>query len=70
MGWASGSDLFTEVIAVIKPAVKDKKARKKIYRKLISAFQDHDWDTCDECLGIDPVYDELYEEMFPEEDYE
>lgn len=68
MGWARGSDLFDEVIDVIQPAVKKVEKRKKMYRKLISAFEEADWDTMDECLGRDPAYDAVYEEMFPDGD--
>lgn len=35
MGWSSGSSLFSEVIAAVKPVVAEKEDRKRLYRKLI-----------------------------------
>jgi hypothetical protein len=66
MGWSSGSALFGDVISVIKPNVPDKKVRKKMYLELIASFEDADWDTLDECLGEDDVYDEIYNERYGE----
>lgn len=66
MGWASGSRLFSRVIAAVKPHVGDIETRKEIYRELIYAFEDHDWDTLDECLGEDPAYDAVFAEKYPE----
>ncbi len=68
MGWASGSRLFSAVIAAIQPEVKSEPKRRKIYASLIKAFRDDDWDTLDECLGEDPAYDAVYDELFPPED--
>ncbi|MBF0481303.1 MAG: hypothetical protein HQK81_06310 [Desulfovibrionaceae bacterium] len=68
MGWASGSGLFSEIIKVVKDAVPDKEVRKAAYRKLMRVFLDQDWDTENECLGEDEAYDEIYRELYPEED--
>lgn len=51
MGWASGSSLFSQVIGAVQPRVKDDGERKEIYKKLINAFEESDWDTQDECTG-------------------
>ena len=66
MGWASGSGIFTEVITSAKKFIKDKKARKKFYKNVMAAFEDHDWDTQQECEGLDPVFDELLRETHPD----
>lgn len=66
MGWASGSGLFGEIIDAVKPVVKAKKARVKLYKKLISAFEDHDWDSQQECEGEDPAYDQALRELHPD----
>lgn len=68
MGWASGSILFAEVIDVLQKAIPDKEARKVALTHLIDCFEEADWDTLDECLGQDPVYDEIYNERYPPED--
>jgi hypothetical protein len=66
MGWASGSSLFSEVIASIQPEIPDDEKRKTIYTKLIAAFEDSDWDTQNECLGEDPAYDAALKELHPD----
>lgn len=68
MGWSSGSTTFSQVIAAVQPEVDDKEVRKRIYRPLIAAFEDQDWDTPDECVGEDDAYDELYAELYPDEE--
>lgn len=69
MGWSSGSRLFDTVIQAISNEVSDVEARKRIYRPLIDSFEEMDWDTQDECQGLDPAYDELYNERYPDEEY-
>jgi hypothetical protein len=62
MGWASGSRVACKVIKAVKKVKMTKKAKKAIYKALGSALQEHDWDTQNEVLGIDPVYDEVSKE--------
>ena len=71
MGWASGSGLFSELIEVIKDNVESPSLRKEIYRGMMESFETYDCDTLDECYGVDPAYDELWDELYPdqEEDY-
>lgn len=63
MGWGSGAALMSEVIAAIKPNVADEEARKGIYRILINAFEDMDWDTQQDCEGEDPAFDAVLSEL-------
>lgn len=62
MGWASGSSLFDEIIKAMKKNVRDAKTRKKIYKPIIRAFRDDDWDTEYECRGVDKAFDEALSE--------
>lgn len=64
MGWSSGSRLFATVIKAVKDRLPDDK-RKALYIELIGAFEDFDWDTQEECLGLDPVYDAALRELHP-----
>lgn len=66
MGWASGSRLFSEVIDVVKRYVPDEDDRIDIYKGLIDAFGESDWDTQDECVGEDSAYDAALRELHPE----
>ena len=66
MGWASGSSLFDAIIEAVMDEVPDKEKRKRIYKPIFDEFQAHDWDTEDECVGLDPAYDEMYNEYLKE----
>jgi hypothetical protein len=56
---------MSKVIAGVKPVVADKDDRKKIYRPIIEALEESDWDTQDECMGEDEAYDEAITELHP-----
>ena len=60
MGWASGSALAASLIDVICEEVPSNDARRSIYQVLIKEFEDCDCDTLDECLAIDPVFDDVF----------
>ena len=72
MGWSSGSRLMSDIIESLLEHVEDEEARRNIYLEIISAFEDADADTLDECLEEDEAFDEAYRELHPEslEDYE
>lgn len=62
MGWASGSIIASELIESLSETVDDEYARREFYAKMIEIFEDHDCDTLDECLDIDPAFDKVYNE--------
>lgn len=62
MGWASGSTLAESIIKAVKDNVPDEQARVNIYRVLLNSMRNQDWDTEDEAMGIDPLFDGLIEE--------
>jgi hypothetical protein len=66
MGWSAGSEIFVEVIKVVKAAVESDHERRKMYLHLIPVFEDHDWDTQTECLGQDAAYDAALRRLSPE----
>lgn len=70
MGWSTGSSIFEEVVTVIRANVADFEERCDIYRELIGIFENYDCDTLHECLGSDEAFDEVWRELYPEEDYE
>jgi hypothetical protein len=69
MGWASGSGLFSDVIRILQKSVKEESVRKKIYKELISAFEDMDCDTLDECVEKDNAFDDVWEWLHPDDEY-
>jgi len=66
MGWASGSDLMESIINVISKEIPDKSKRYRIYRRIIIAMERHDWDTQNECIGIDPEFDKALKKLHPD----
>jgi len=68
MGWNSGSSLFSDVAEIIAENVIDDNVRKLIYMGLIESFQNHDCDTLDECMDIDPALDKLLEALIEEDE--
>lgn len=70
MGWASGSELMAVILKIAQKNGFGSKKRKNSYQQLIEAFEDHDCDTLDECRGIDPLFDEVLDELHPPDDYD
>jgi hypothetical protein len=65
MGWAVGSILMNAIIGTVRINVPNPVARRRIYRDIVKAFDEHDWDTHAECLGADPTFDDVLEELHP-----
>lgn len=59
MGWASGSSVARPLIETIKEQVAEESVRLEIYKVLYDVLRDQDWDTVDEAMGIDPVFDQV-----------
>lgn len=59
MGWSGGTDIATAVIKSAKKNIKDKEARRAFYHDFLDAMEDSDWDTQDEAMEIDPLFDEV-----------
>jgi hypothetical protein len=55
---------MSEIIGELAPELSED-VRRKVYRTLITTFEDMDWDTQDECLGEDPVFDAVIKELHP-----
>lgn len=70
MGWASGSSLFSRVIEAVEKSVPNEATKIQLYQDLIEAFEDRDCDTLDECLGTSDTFDDLWEAMYPSDNYE
>jgi hypothetical protein len=69
MGWASGSRFAIELIDAAKVTVTNEVERAAFYEKMIYVFEDADCDTLDECVGNDDVFDEVWNELYPSDDY-
>lgn len=69
MGWASGTDLMSEIIDAAKEAIPEDWKRKEFYKKVISAFEDMDWDCQGECLREDPAFDDALKKLHPDWDW-
>lgn len=65
MGWSSGSTLMGSLIDSLQKNVKQAKKRTLVYKDMIQAFMDEDWDTIDECIGDDPAFDAALKDIDP-----
>ena len=65
MGWASGSYLMELIIEGAKQEFPDHDLRKRMYKIIIPAMRDQDWDTELECLEDDDAYAEALMELYP-----
>ena len=75
MGWASGSEIMSELIDVVFNRVESDWVRQKLYADMIVVFDGHDCDTLMEATGKDVAYDKAYaqwrrENGLPNEDDE
>jgi len=68
MGWASATTIVEEIIKSAKRYIPDQDKRKAMYKDIIIAFEDMDWDTQDECLGMDKAFDSAMKEIHPDWD--
>lgn len=65
MGWSAGSSLMQVIIESVKANVPNAIARRRIYDPIVRAFDDCDWDTHRECIGADPIWDDVLQEIHP-----
>jgi hypothetical protein len=68
MAWSTGSQIFEEIAAVIRSNVTDYEARCDVYRELIPIFEAHDAELYDVYGSIDEAFDEVWSQMYPEDD--
>jgi len=59
MGWSGGGELLREIISIVDEDIAPQR-KKVIYKRLIDAFEWHDADTLDECMGISEAFDDVY----------
>ena len=67
MGWGSGSRLAGELIDIVKDVVSNSDERSEFYERMIEQFEEFDCDTLDECVGIDPSFDEVWNRLYPDD---
>lgn len=65
MGWSSGTGVMDAIIKAVQPNVPDEAVRQAIYRPIIEALNEQDWDTQNECMGEDPAFDAALIEVDP-----
>lgn len=70
MGWSGGSSVAANLIEVVSNRALRTCDKEAIYKVLINTLEDHDWDTQEECVGIDYIFDAVLKEMHPYWDWE
>lgn len=63
MGWASGSSVMNEIIDSLVSEVPDPEVRKRVYKPVITALRNADWDTLDESMFRDEAFDAAAREL-------
>ena len=66
MGWASGSTLYSKIIGALQIEGVPPDVRFRIHKRLILNFEDADWDTQDECCGLDVEFDRALAKVHPD----
>ena len=66
MGWGSGATLMSRVIKGLKDEGLKDHERERVYKVLIPAMQDLDWDTEMDCLEQDHAFDAALLELHPD----
>lgn len=70
MGWSSGSSLAEKLIESIEANVEDDVAKRQLLADLIEYFELADCDTLNECLGVSDMFDEIWNELNPPEEWD
>lgn len=66
MGWSGGTEIMSTIIEQAMKYIPFEKNRTGFYREVIKPMENADWNTEEECLGIDPCFDQLLLEKNPE----
>lgn len=74
MAWNTGSQILGQFIELLYDSDVSHDDRTVVYGSLLEVFEDFDAKDLDECLDIDPAFDEVWNEKYPpeledEEDY-
>jgi hypothetical protein len=71
MGWASGSYIMNDIIDGMKDQFPYMPSTREIvYRIVIPALENGDWDTQDESMGLDPSFDVVMKDLHPDWDWD
>lgn len=70
MGWASATYLVRRIVKLCQRTMPDPNERRSFYIEIIEFFEDEDWDTQDEMLGVDPAFDAAMRQIHPDWDWE
>ena len=65
MGWSGGTHIADVMTHSIEGQVPLQHTRVKIYKDLIVALENADWDNLSECIGISDAFDEALKEHDP-----
>lgn len=68
MGWSGGSELFPKIWNAVEPLL-DSSKKVHVCKIIISAMEDHDWDTQDEVKHM-PYVKQALVELHPDWDWD
>lgn len=64
MSWKSGGRLLDKIATLVSEYVIDTEVKKKIFRDVIDAFEDADYDCWYDQAGLDKELDSVLNEKF------
>lgn len=73
MAWTSGSQILGQIVENLTDSDVSYDDRKLVYEILLETFEDFEAKNLEECIDIDPAFDEVWNEKYPpeiEEDYD
>lgn len=66
MGWARGADVANGSIKAINRTNLRPSEKRQFYLDIVPVLEDEDWDTQDECMEDDPVFEAAMKHLHPE----
>jgi hypothetical protein len=67
MGWGGGTRIAADIIYSIEEHVGRHQDRIAVYKDVIRALENEDWDNLDESEGLSSAFDTALAELYPEE---
>lgn len=62
MSWHSGSDIMEAVVKSALKNIPDETVRRELYRDVMPALENQDWNDHPRLFGLDRVYDQVVRE--------
>lgn len=62
MSWHSGSDIMEAIVKSALKNIPDENVRRELYRDVMPALENQDWNDHPDLFGMDPIFDKVVRE--------